>query len=125
MPDWHPEGIDVIVRGNRAVAEAYAAHVRDVYEHYRWRWRLQEPIRAAFAKLKLAHPNRKPAELWKEAVKSVGPSVIKGAFQNLTPNETWQNFYQENKKFLAAEVNFCSPFEGEALADGRPRDPVV
>jgi hypothetical protein len=58
-------------------------------------------------------------------VKAVGPTVIKGAFQNLTPNDTWQNFYQENKKFLAAEVNFWSPFEGEALADGKPRDPVA
>jgi phosphatidylserine/phosphatidylglycerophosphate/cardiolipin synthase-like enzyme len=115
----------VIVRGNRAVAEAYAAHVLDVYEHYRWRWRLQEPIRAAFAKLKLAHPDTKPAQLWKEAVKSVGPGVIKKAFQNLTPNDTWQDFYQENKKFLSAEVNFWSPFDGEALADGKPRDPVA
>jgi phosphatidylserine/phosphatidylglycerophosphate/cardiolipin synthase-like enzyme len=114
----------VIVRGNRAVAEAYAAHVLDVYEHYRWRYRLQAPIRAAFAKLKLAHPDKKAGELWNMAVASAGPSVIRGAFQNLTPNDTWQNFYQENKKFLAAEVNFWSPFEGEALADGRPRDPV-
>ena len=71
-----------------------------------------------------AHPE-KPAELWKEAVKGVGPTVIKEAFQNLTPNDTWQNFYQENKKFLAAEVNFWSPFEGEALADGKPRDPAA
>jgi phosphatidylserine/phosphatidylglycerophosphate/cardiolipin synthase-like enzyme len=114
----------VIVRGNRAVAEAYAAHVLDVYEHYRWRWRLQEPIRAAFAKLKIKHPDKKAGELWKMAVATAGPSVIRGAFQNLTPNDTWQNFYQENRKFLAAEVNFWSPFEGEALADGRPRDPV-
>jgi phosphatidylserine/phosphatidylglycerophosphate/cardiolipin synthase-like enzyme len=115
----------VIVRGNRAVAEAYAAHVLDVYEHYRWRYRIQAPIRDAFAKLKLAHPEKKAAELWKEAVKAVGPTAIKGAFQNLTPNDTWQNFYQENKKFLAAEVNFWSPFEGEALADGKPRDPAA
>ena len=28
----------VIVRGHRALAEAYAAHVADVFEHYRWRW---------------------------------------------------------------------------------------
>ncbi len=28
----------LIVRGLRKLAEAYAAHVADVYEHYRWRW---------------------------------------------------------------------------------------
>ena len=27
----------VIVRGNRALAEAYAVHVIDVWEHYRFR----------------------------------------------------------------------------------------
>jgi len=28
----------VIVRGHRALAEAYATHIADVFEHYRWRW---------------------------------------------------------------------------------------
>jgi hypothetical protein len=28
----------VIIRGNRRLAEAYAAHIADVFEHYRWRW---------------------------------------------------------------------------------------
>ena len=28
----------LIVRGHRRLAEAYAAHIADVYEHYRWRW---------------------------------------------------------------------------------------
>jgi phosphatidylserine/phosphatidylglycerophosphate/cardiolipin synthase-like enzyme len=28
----------VIVRGHRPLAEAYAAHCADVFEHYRWRW---------------------------------------------------------------------------------------
>ena len=32
----------LIIRGNRAVAEAYTAHVLDVYDHFRWRWRLQQ-----------------------------------------------------------------------------------
>jgi phosphatidylserine/phosphatidylglycerophosphate/cardiolipin synthase-like enzyme len=31
----------VIVKGNRALAAAYAAHVMDVYDHYRWRYSLQ------------------------------------------------------------------------------------
>jgi hypothetical protein len=28
----------VFVRGHRPLAEAYAAHVADIFEHYRWRW---------------------------------------------------------------------------------------
>ena len=28
----------VIVRGHRLLAEAYAAHCSDIFEHYRWRW---------------------------------------------------------------------------------------
>jgi hypothetical protein len=35
----------VIVRGDRAVAEAYTAHVLDVYDHYRWRFVVQEAAR--------------------------------------------------------------------------------
>jgi hypothetical protein len=31
----------VIIQGNRAVAESYAAHVLDVYDHYRWRYWIQ------------------------------------------------------------------------------------
>jgi phospholipase D-like protein len=29
----------LIVEGHRRLAEAYATHVMDVYDHYRWRWR--------------------------------------------------------------------------------------
>jgi phosphatidylserine/phosphatidylglycerophosphate/cardiolipin synthase-like enzyme len=29
----------LIVEGHRRLAEAYATHVIDVYDHYRWRWR--------------------------------------------------------------------------------------
>jgi len=28
----------VIVKGHRPLAEAYATHVMDIYDHYRWRW---------------------------------------------------------------------------------------
>jgi phosphatidylserine/phosphatidylglycerophosphate/cardiolipin synthase-like enzyme len=31
-----------IIRGHRAIAEAYAAHCLDVYDHYAWRYRLSE-----------------------------------------------------------------------------------
>ncbi len=32
----------LIIRGNRALAEAYATHVMDIYDHYRWRYTLQQ-----------------------------------------------------------------------------------
>jgi len=35
----------VILRGNRAIAEAYTAHVLDIYDHYRWRFVVQEAWR--------------------------------------------------------------------------------
>jgi phosphatidylserine/phosphatidylglycerophosphate/cardiolipin synthase-like enzyme len=28
----------VVIRGHRRLAEAYAVHVMDVYDHYRWRY---------------------------------------------------------------------------------------
>ena len=28
----------LIVEGHRRLAEAYATHVMDIYDHYRWRW---------------------------------------------------------------------------------------
>ena len=32
----------LIVRGHRSLAEAYACHVLDLYDHYAWRWLLKE-----------------------------------------------------------------------------------
>jgi phosphatidylserine/phosphatidylglycerophosphate/cardiolipin synthase-like enzyme len=115
----------VIVRKDRPVAEAYAAHVLDVYEHYRWRWKLQAPIRDAFQKLKNAHPKSKSADLWKEAVESLGATVVKKAWHNLVPNDSWQDFYVKYKDFLAAEDNFWSSFGGKGLSHGIPHDPVA
>lgn len=33
----------LIVKGHRSLAEAYATHVMDIYDHYRWRWRQKHP----------------------------------------------------------------------------------
>ena len=38
----------LIIRGNNALAAAYAAHVMDVYDHYRWRFMLQKKGAAAW-----------------------------------------------------------------------------
>jgi hypothetical protein len=105
----------LIIKGNRSVAAAYAAHVLDVYEHYRWRWRLQQPIRDAFDKLKAQNPNAKAGDLWRKAIEKAGPQALKNTWQSLCVDDSWQDYYQKNKKFLAAETNFWSSFGGEGL----------
>src|SRR5205085_2192097 len=42
----------LVIKGHRALAEAYAVHVMDVYDHYRWRWHRQEQGDQAFTGLK-------------------------------------------------------------------------
>jgi hypothetical protein len=37
----------VIVKGHRALAEAYATHVLDIYDHFSWRWNVQTFGRSA------------------------------------------------------------------------------
>jgi len=41
----------VIIKGHKALAQAYATHVMDVYDHYRWRFKLQTKKTAAFSGL--------------------------------------------------------------------------
>jgi hypothetical protein len=114
----------LILKGNRPVAQAYAAHVLAVYEHYRWRWKLQQPMRDALQKLKQKNPHAKSAELWNKVMSTVGKDVMKKAWQHLEPDDRWQDFYVEHKGFLAAETNFWSPFGGVSLTSGRPRNPT-
>jgi phosphatidylserine/phosphatidylglycerophosphate/cardiolipin synthase-like enzyme len=39
----------VIIKGNKEVASAYAAHIMDVYDHYRWRYKLsKEGVKKAY-----------------------------------------------------------------------------
>lgn len=42
----------LIIHGNRAIAQAYTAHVLDVYDHYRFRYQLQKNHQRAFNGLK-------------------------------------------------------------------------
>ena len=41
----------VIIRGNSALAQAYAAHIIDVYDHYRFRYLIQKEKQRAFSGL--------------------------------------------------------------------------
>lgn len=60
----------VIIRGNRPVAEAYATHVLDVVNHYKWRYKLQK-----------AHDEGKLQQAW----------------QDLEEDDKWQDKYFDEK----------------------------
>jgi len=111
----------LVIKGNRSVAAAYAAHILDVYEHYRWRWRLQEPVRDKFQALKERHPDADAGDLWRKANETVGAQTLKKAWQSLVPRDSWQDYYQKNKHRLAAETNFWSSSEGVGLSSDRRR----
>jgi hypothetical protein len=114
----HDPGNDenmLIIRDARTAAEAYAAHVLDVYEHYRRRWKIQTPLRDKFADLKKKNPKAKAAELWEKTMAAVGESTIDRVSKNLEPTGAWQDCYVQHKNLLAAETNFWSSFEGVGI----------
>jgi hypothetical protein len=41
-----------IIKGNRALAESYAANALDIYDHYAWRWWLAKSPQTAWTSLK-------------------------------------------------------------------------
>jgi phosphatidylserine/phosphatidylglycerophosphate/cardiolipin synthase-like enzyme len=105
----------LIIRGNRGIAQAYAAHVLDVYEHYRWRRKIQKPLRDKFAELKKKNPRAKATDLWRKTMEAVGEKTISEVWKNLEPTPDWQDYYVEHKQLFAAETNFWSSFEGVGL----------
>jgi phosphatidylserine/phosphatidylglycerophosphate/cardiolipin synthase-like enzyme len=71
----------VIIRGNARIAEAFAAHVLDVVNHYKWRYRLQTLYRKG-----------KLDEAW----------------QDLDDDDSWQDKYFDSG-FLASRDRFILP----------------
>jgi phosphatidylserine/phosphatidylglycerophosphate/cardiolipin synthase-like enzyme len=68
----------VVIRGHRPIAEAFATHVLDVVNHYKWRYKLQE-----------LHDDGKLKEAW----------------QDLEEDDKWQDKYF-NSGFLASRDAF-------------------
>jgi phosphatidylserine/phosphatidylglycerophosphate/cardiolipin synthase-like enzyme len=66
----------LIVQKNNAIANAYAAHVLDVVNHFKWRYKLQEKIRKA---------NAKTAAQIKKALET--------AWKDLNEKDEWMNYY--------------------------------
>ena len=100
----------VMIRGNRAIAEAYATHVADVFEHYRWRWYNQR------------NAQRKAAQDWVDkgakvaTAKDVRPVdffEIDWTPDKLYPN--WQDRYFDKGRLAMRDREFWS-------SDGAPSD---
>jgi phosphatidylserine/phosphatidylglycerophosphate/cardiolipin synthase-like enzyme len=105
----------VIIRGNRAVAEAYAAHVADVFEHYRWRWYNRR------------NAERKAAKDWaaKGAKISTAKNVRAADFYEIdwTPAKlypNWQDRYFDKARLAMREREFWSS-AGAALTPLVPK----
>jgi hypothetical protein len=113
----------VYVDANGTVAEAYAAHVLDVYEHHRWRWKIQTPLRDKFAELKKKNPKAKAAEIWKKNMAAVGESTINKVWKNLEPTDAWQGLLCPAQESPRRETNFWSSFEGVGIATESSQPP--
>jgi phosphatidylserine/phosphatidylglycerophosphate/cardiolipin synthase-like enzyme len=71
----------VIIRDNQLIAEAFATHVLDVVNHYKWRYKLQDLYRKG---------------------------KLEEAWQDLEDNDNWQNKYFDSG-FLASRDRFVLP----------------
>jgi phosphatidylserine/phosphatidylglycerophosphate/cardiolipin synthase-like enzyme len=105
----------VMIRGNRAIAEAYATHVADVFEHYRWRWYNQR------------NAQRNAAQDWvKKGAKASTAKDVKVAdfFEiDFDPNKlypNWQDRYFDKGRLAMREREFWS-FNGGPLTPLVPK----
>lgn len=82
----------LLIRGNRALAEAYATHVMDVYDHYRWRYILQQKKNRAWTGLQAKDtwqdkyfasdsPSRREIEFWMGAANPIGAKAASKSSQ--------------------------------------------
>lgn len=88
----------LVMRGNRSVAESYATHVMDVYDHFRWRWYLTRK-RAA------ARPDPQGARTWT-------PPRWQGLFDG---DDSWQDRYFEDGTLASYERQYFGGVEDPPL----------
>lgn len=100
----------VIVRGHRPVAEAYAAHIADVIEHYRWRWYNKREAQ------------RQAARAWVKDGSHVAQAGDKKYDANnfyqasLPQSSSWQDRYFDPTRIASLERQFW-------IGDGAPLPP--
>ncbi|MDZ4786802.1 MAG: phospholipase D-like domain-containing protein, partial [bacterium] len=73
----------LIIKKDKAIAQAYAAHVLDIVNHFKWRYKLQDKILKAGAKT----ITQKEAILSKE-------------WNDLSESDKWMNYYFDNQGFV-------------------------
>jgi len=73
----------VIMKNDNAIAQAYATHILDIVNHFKWRYKLQNKILKAGAKTL----EQKKAVLAKE-------------WNDLNENDDWMNYYFNDEGFI-------------------------
>ena len=73
----------VIIQGDKGIAGAYAAHVLDIVNHFKWRYKLQDKIKRAGAKTKKQKED-----------------VLKKQWNDLDEKDDWMNFYFDEEGFV-------------------------
>ena len=91
------------MRGNLALAQAYAAHVADVFEHYRWRWYNKRSAERAAAKRWVADGKKKATAL--------DPAYVAAKFFHAeipagTAHGDWQARYFDPARLASLERQF-------------------
>lgn len=76
----------LIIKGNKELANAYGAHVMDVYEHYRWRYTLLNKGKDANGNLN-AYRGLKPNDSWQDKY-FVQVNVVKPEIVNVPRKDT-------------------------------------
>jgi phosphatidylserine/phosphatidylglycerophosphate/cardiolipin synthase-like enzyme len=79
----------LIIQNNPSVAQAYAAHVLDVVNHFKWRYKLQQKIKKSGAK----------TNAQKE-------KVLKKEWNDLRVEDTWMDYYFGENGFKQADQLF-------------------
>jgi hypothetical protein len=73
----------LIIKGNAAIAKAYATHVLDVVNHFKWRYRLQNKV------------GKKTGEEAKKA--------LENSWNDLSETDNWMNYYYDQNGDLDRE----------------------
>jgi phosphatidylserine/phosphatidylglycerophosphate/cardiolipin synthase-like enzyme len=73
----------VIIKGNSSVAKAYSAHILDVVNHFKWRYRLQEKV--------------------KGVEKGLIEETLKNTWHDLDETDEWMDYYYKSNGDLMRE----------------------
>jgi hypothetical protein len=110
----------LILKGDRRIAQAYATHVFDIYNHYRWRYyqmlKAQQLAQAAWeadGAVKERKKNFPVAKFFHEVV----------SWKHNEPNDSWQDRYFDPSTMAALERLFWVS-EGEPLAARVPKKAI-